>query len=298
MYYYVLPCPLLDGGMWKVLVLVLLVSSIACGEAQRCQQGWLVLKCYLFVINFVPLAAGLGSYALNRSPSSSGDPLAGGNTVGGCVNDNGVYRCIPRGSTVVQLVDGELGAVMSSNVNNSTIHAWSRSTGRVEITYTFIDSLSIRNFNLFFYNVPSMGIGLPNIELFAGTTSTTPLPYFLTGNQDISRDDNGRRNVTLSLLEQSQSIRFYRVEFDFADTDIDWLILSEMVLCSDLLGMSRIDCAYIALSILCALFKSLVQLVSDISTLHCFPCSYTSIRGSICGHPFPHRFSSSGRCLP
>ena len=235
--------PSLDGGMWKVLVLVLLVSSIACGEAQICQQGWLVLRCYLFVINFVPLAAGLASYELNQGPSSSGDPLTGGSTVGGCVNENEVYTCIPGGAP---LVDGELGAVMSS-VTSSMVHAWSRSTGRVVITITFdreILSSPIRHFNLFFYNIPSMGIGLPNIELFASTTSTTPLPYFLTGNQDISQDDNGRRNVTLSLINVSPLVkplvRVYRVEFDFNDADIDWLILSELILCNEPSGgMSR-----------------------------------------------------------
>ena len=171
------------------------------------------------------------------------------------VDDNAVYSCIPGGATNVPLVDGELGAVMSSGVTSSMVHAWSRSTGRVEITITFnrdVLSSPIRHFNLFFYNIPSMGIGLPNIELFAGTTSTTPLPYFLTGNQDISRDDNGRRNVTLSLINVlvSPLVRVYRVEFDFNDADIDWLILSEVILCNEPNGgMSVLHVALISVSL-------------------------------------------------
>ena len=156
-----------------------------------------------------------------------------------------MYTCFPGGGTNVPLVDGELGAVMSSGVTSSMVHAWSRSTGRVEITIEFdraVLSSPIQHFNLFFYNIPSMGIGLPNIKLFGG--AATPLPYFLTGNQDISQDDDGRRNVTLSLINVSPLVkplvRVYRVEFDFNDADIDWLILSEVILCNEPNGgMSR-----------------------------------------------------------
>jgi hypothetical protein len=130
-------------------------------------------------------------------------------------------------------VDGDFGPEVTSMVASSAVHAWNRSAQKVIVGYSFNAQLLLRHFILFFYNIPSMGIGLPNIELFAGS-GTAQQTYFLTGNQDISQEDNGRRNVALSFDGAVTPV--LRFEFVFDNTDIDWLILSEILLCTDPIG--------------------------------------------------------------
>ena len=57
-----------------------------------------------------------------------------------------------------------------------------------------------------------------------------PVENFLTGNGDITQQDSMRRNVVLS-LSSVESTRIYRIQFDFENTDVEWLVLSETALC-------------------------------------------------------------------
>ena len=49
-------------------------------------------------------------------------------------------------------------------------------------------------------------------------------------NDDITQEDNMRRQILLSLRSTSSS-RSYTLQFDFENTDVDWLVLSETRLC-------------------------------------------------------------------
>ena len=80
-----------------------------------------------------------------------------------------------------------------------------------------------------------MGIGLPTVTLYRGSGSMLPVEYFLTGNGDITQQDSMRRNVVLS-LSLVDSARFYRIQFDFENTDVEWLVLSETALCDSPTG--------------------------------------------------------------
>ena len=52
----------------------------------------------------------------------------------------------------------------------------------------------------------------------------------LFGNDDITQEDNMRRQILLS-LQSIGSSRSYTLQFDFVNTDVDWLVLSETRLC-------------------------------------------------------------------
>ena len=58
-----------------------------------------------------------------------------------------------------------------------------------------------------------------------------PVDYYITGNENISQQDSMRHNVLLSLTSV-ESTRFYRIQFDFENTDVEWLVLSETQHCS------------------------------------------------------------------
>ena len=185
-----------------------------------------VFRCYYFNGGdclFIFLDGTLSFYDLSPRPTRN-DPVIGGDTIGSCP-DNGL--CVSG-----LLRDSELGPVESPYTSN-VVHAWS-SAEKVVITYTYASSgtYNFRHINLFFYHIPTLGIGLPNIEIFVieGSTATS-LPYYITDNEDLTPEDSGRRDVTLSFLDGGQTSRAYRIEFDFESTNVQWLVLSEIIMC-------------------------------------------------------------------
>ena len=113
--------------------------------------------------------------AYNNSPTS--DPLV---------------LCIPSGNNDLScpgnglLEDMDVG---SADLNTSKVFAWNR---EVSIAFTFA-ATQVNQMNLFFYNIPSSGVGLPPAELYwSDTNPTLPenlLSHVIVGNQDLSQDD-------------------------------------------------------------------------------------------------------------
>ena len=98
----------------------------------------------------------------------------------------------------------------------------------------------MRQVNLFFYNIPSSGIGLPPAELFWSDANAVspeiPLSHVIVGNQDLGQDDTTLRNVSLVVTTyQDADYRFFRIHFTFpAEASlIDWVLLSEVQLCGE-----------------------------------------------------------------
>ena len=97
----------------------------------------------------------------------------------------------------------------------------------------------VRGINLFFYNIPSMGIGLPHeIELMWGDNTIlidNPLRHAVLGNSDLSQNDNTTRNVTVAVLPDNvDEYRAVSIAFRFSYTShIRWLILSEVEVCTE-----------------------------------------------------------------
>ena len=173
---------------------------------------------------------------INISPRpSANDPLTGGDTLGvrcgELSNPPNTVQCLTNTSPFPPLVDGDLGPE-GANYTNNMVHAWHRSTGTVTIEYTFdsgtITNPEIRHMNLYFYSNTSMGIGLPSVTMYRGSTV---VEYHIFGNDDITQEDNMRRQILLSLKSTSSS-RSYTLQFDFENTDVNWLVLSETRLCT------------------------------------------------------------------
>ena len=168
------------------------------------------------------------------NPIPTLDPFTNMNTVGpGCSNNpsTGNFECAIVGNLHPVLIDGQLGS-KESPPNASSINAWSRSRGQtVTITFIYTSSPSVRHVRLYFYHVPSMGIGLPDVRLEVGGQ---PQPYFVTGNQNLSSTDARRRNVILSFAGTITAGNRFTVNFDFnEESNVDWLLLSEVQLCTE-----------------------------------------------------------------
>ena len=105
--------------------------------------------------------------------------------------------------------------------------------------------------NLFFYNIPSMGIGLPHgIEVNWGTSgilANNRLYHTVLGNQDLSQDDHTVRSVTIATIatdnDDSTDYTSISITFHFSDANqIRWLILTEIQIC-DMQGIFMYICA-------------------------------------------------------
>ena len=98
----------------------------------------------------------------------------------------------------------------------------------------------VRGINLFFYTIPSMGIGLPHeIELMFGDNTilvNNPLRHAVLGNSDLSQNDNTLRNITVAVIPDNTMDEYMAVSIAFRFSDdscIRWLILSEVEVCTE-----------------------------------------------------------------
>ena len=133
---------------------------------------------------------------------SANDPLTGGDTLGTrcgeLSNQPNMVQCSALSTPPLPpLIDGDLGPE-GATYTNTMVHAWHHTTGPVTIEYTFDsrNNQQIRHMNLYFYSSTSMGIGLPSVTVYRGSTV---VEYHIFNNDDITQEDNMRRQILLSL---------------------------------------------------------------------------------------------------
>ena len=167
------------------------------------------------------------------SPLPTTDPFSNTDTLGpGCYPNPSIGNRLECHRAVRPiLLDGVIGQEQGPP-NVSTINAWSRSQSTVTVAFITSSQVQLCHIRLYFYNIPSMNIGLPQVTLIAGG----PQEYFVTGNHNLSSTDNRRRNVVLSYA-YSVMTNTFQIVFGFTNrTDIDWLLLSEVELCQSIDG--------------------------------------------------------------
>ena len=166
------------------------------------------------------------------SPQPTTDPFSNADTLGpGCNLSPSDGRLGCHSALRPILLDGVIGQ-KEGPPNTSTISAWSRNQSNVSITFVTADVVQVRHIRLYFYNIPSMNIGLPEVTLMAGGPQTD---YHVTGNQHLSSIDNRRRDVILSYTKMVMTNTF-EIIFGFIRTDVDWLLLSEVEFCEQIDG--------------------------------------------------------------
>ena len=120
-------------------------------------------------------------------------------------------------------------------------HAWDQ-TVSITFTLTTMVTTYVEGLNLYFYNIPSRRIGLPyNIRIISVSDDH---PYQLEGNDDLTLDDNGQQSVTLipESLSLTPTSNTFTIIFKFSNTEqIDWLLLTEVEICTSESGTSNIQ---------------------------------------------------------
>ena len=131
------------------------------------------------------------------------------------------------------LHDGHVGPVQGYDISN--VFAWSED---FDMTFTLPVQTSVTQVNLLFYNNPSIGVGLPNIDgLFWDTTNpylqSSDLYFTIAGNQDLIQRDAGLHNISLIIASNLTVLpyAFLRIHFSFPSTIlVRTLLLSEVQL--------------------------------------------------------------------
>ena len=135
------------------------------------------------------------------------------------------------------LIDGNTGLLHSlSSTNLHRFLAWNRTqTQPVTLWFGFGPVSSLSNVVLYFFNYPAHRIGLPSVSL-RGSLYDAGTPFFeisyVYGNNDVlMNSDSQLRSVSLSITNNTDSIQVLFIDLVFTNTDIDWILLSEVDIC-------------------------------------------------------------------
>ena len=139
-------------------------------------------------------------------------------------------------ASLVAIGDGERQPASLTDL--SSTFAWNQN---VTITMDINPPVRVTAVNLFFSNIPSIGIGLPyELELNWGDgpiLADNPLGHAVLGNSDLSQEDSTTRNVTIAAIadtiDDETGYASLSITFRFSDASpIRWLILSEVEICT------------------------------------------------------------------
>ena len=136
-----------------------------------------------------------------------------------------------------RLVDEDTGPLHSlSSTNLHQFLAWNRTQAQpVTLRFGFNPVLSslLSSVVLYFFNYPAQHIGLPSVALMGSGSSTFAISYKYDNNGDLRSNDSQLRNVTLSITSRKMMlITALLINLSFSgNTDIDWILLSEVDIC-------------------------------------------------------------------
>ena len=141
------------------------------------------------------------------------------------------------------LIDGNTGLLHSlSSTNLHRFLAWNRTqTQPVTLRFGFSPAVSsLSSVVLYFFNYPTQRISLPSVTL-RGSNSSSGNPFysisfFFNNNDVLMNSDSQLRNVSLSITSNTDSIQVLFIDFVFTNTDIDWILLSEVDICEGMIN--------------------------------------------------------------
>ena len=167
-----------------------------------------------------------------------------------CVSTlGGSLDCFDFNMNTHRLVDGDNGPLHSlSSANLHRFLAWNRTqTQPVTLRFGFQPAVSsLSSVVLYFFNYPTQRISLPSVTL-KGSSSDTETSFFeisyVYGNNDVLvNKDSQLRNVSLSIKSNTNNIQLLFIDLVFTNTDIDWILLSEVDICEGNVCMYTKSC--------------------------------------------------------
>ena len=190
----------------------------------------------IFAIVDSPLRMLVLSSSLPVEYDSGASVLIPDGPLSGCVAISPLPICAP-GTLVIN--DGDNGPLNQNLTDVTGVLAWNQDV-TIIVSVQPTTPVAVTGINLFFYNNPSVGVGLPHeIELAYSDNPlavSNPLDHAVLGNQDLSEDDNILRNVTVAVLPSSGSPLYTSIGITLHFSELNrirWLLLSEIEICNN-----------------------------------------------------------------
>ena len=150
--------------------------------------------------------------------------------------------CFDFNMNAHRLVDNDIGPLHSlSSTNLHRFLAWNRTqTQPVTLRFGFQSAVSsLSSVVLHFFNYPTQRISLPSVTL-RGSSSSSGNPfynisYLFDNNNALTNSDSQLRNLSLSIISNTNNIQLLFIDFQFVDPEINWVLLSEMDICQGII---------------------------------------------------------------
>ena len=119
--------------------------------------------------------------------------------------------------------------------------AWTVSSQNYIVFVPTVKPIAVSAIDIYFYNNPGQGIGLPNFELhgLSSDVADSPSPtdpeldFNIISNSELSQRDDQLRRIILAITTPSPYTA-YSVRWSFDNLiNISWFVLSEILLCND-----------------------------------------------------------------
>ena len=152
---------------------------------------------------------------------------------GGIIIDDcnlGATRGLTNCPASARLTDGVTGEGTAFNENNFI--GWSSNIGNITLQFNFGSrSFYFTKVDIYFYNNPSAGYGLPAVTTSVSFVSQDYIPVLsaFTDNSQLSKTDDNVDVISLTILSPSfGNIQFLELFVDFSSYNITQTFLSEI----------------------------------------------------------------------
>ena len=208
------------------------VHAASVGKPFYCTQDSLISTVYAVIL----IHTGVFDYRIPIPNLFNGST---DNGIGCTPTGEGSLDCFDFNMNTHRLVDGDNGPLHSlSSTNLHRFLAWNRTqTQPVTLRFGFDPQNQVSSLSsvvLYFFNYPTQRIGLPSVTL-RGSFSATGTPFLISfvynSNNVLNNNDSQLRNVSLSITSNTGNIQLLFIDFVFTNTDIDWILLSEVDIC-------------------------------------------------------------------
>ena len=137
------------------------------------------------------------------------------------------------------LIDCDRGFNGGDYSDLSRTFAWNRTTSvaqQVSIVFRFEQQINISKITMFFWNLPSNSIIVPNVRMYWGNyfdgsiVLTNEISYYYYQISSPDRTGDGRRKLFIDINDNGRKFQYLRIEMSFYD-DSEWIFLGEAQFC-------------------------------------------------------------------
>ena len=130
------------------------------------------------------------------------------------------------------LMDCDQG-VNANGDDYSSFFTWNRTSSaaqQVSIVFKFHQQISISNITMFFWNLPSNSIIVPNVMMYWADHTMQFIEITSTTTSSPNRAKDGQSTLGIDIISDILKFQYLRIVMSFYDNS-EWIFLSEVQFC-------------------------------------------------------------------